>query len=110
MDYLLISLRNNIMENNKREEIISLYDLYYNLLTDKQRDYFEEYYFSDLSISEIAINFDISRNGVHDQLKRVVANLYSFEEKLGLLKKIEKINNLEIDDNIKSEIIDIIKE
>ena len=93
------------MENNKREEIISLYDLYYNLLTDKQRDYFEEYYFSDLSISEIAINFDISRNGVHDQLKRVVANLYSFEEKLGLLKKIEKINNLEIDDNIKSEII-----
>ncbi len=98
------------MENNKREEIISLYDLYYNLLTDKQRDYFEEYYFSDLSISEIAINFDISRNGVHDQLKRVVANLYSFEEKLGLLKKIEKINNLEIDDNIKSEIIDIIKE
>ena len=48
------------MENNKREEIISLYDLYYNLLTDKQRDYFEEYYFSDLSISEIAINFDIS--------------------------------------------------
>ena len=110
MDYLLISLRNNIMENNKREEIISLYDLYYNLLTDKQRDYFEEYYFSDLSISEIAINFDISRNGVHDQLKRAVANLYSFEEKLGLLKKIEKINNLEIDDNIKSEIIDIIKE
>ena len=98
------------MENNKREEIISLYDLYYNLLTDKQRDYFEEYYFSDLSISEIAINFDISRNGVQDQLKRVVANLYSFEEKLGLLKKIEKINNLEIDDNIKSEIIDIIKE
>ncbi|MBQ9519917.1 MAG: hypothetical protein IJR67_00370 [Acholeplasmatales bacterium] len=98
------------MENNKREEIISLYDLYYNLLTDKQRDYFEEYYFSDLSISEIAINFDISRNGVHDQLKRAVANLYSFEEKLGLLKKIEKINNLEIDDNIKSEIIDIIKE
>ena len=63
------------MENNKRQEIISLYDLYYNLLTDKQRDYFEEYYFSDLSISEIAINFDISRNGVHDQLKRVVANL-----------------------------------
>ena len=110
MDYLLISLRNNIMENNKREEIISLYDLYYNLLTDKQRDYFEEYYFSDLSISEIAINFDISRNGVHDQLKRAVANLYSFEEKLGLLKKIEKINNLEIDDNIKSEIIDIIKD
>jgi predicted DNA-binding protein YlxM (UPF0122 family) len=93
-----------------RELICGLYDLYSNLLTEKQKNYFEDYYFSDLSISEIAINFDISRNGVHDQLKRVVANLYSFEEKLGLLKKIEKINNLEIDDNIKSEIIDIIKE
>ena len=94
----------------ERDRIISLYDIYSNLLTEKQKNYFEDYYFSDLSISEIAINFDISRNGVHDQLKRVVANLYSFEEKLGLLKKIEKINNLEIDDNIKSEIIDIIKE
>ena len=36
-----------------------LYDLYGCLLTDKQREYFEEYYFNNLSFSEIADNFDI---------------------------------------------------
>ena len=47
------------MEIQKREELIELYDLYYELLTDKQKDYFEEYYFIDLSITEIALNHEI---------------------------------------------------
>ncbi|MDE7213906.1 MAG: DNA-binding protein, partial [Anaeroplasmataceae bacterium] len=59
------------MTFEKREEIISLYDAYGLLLTDKQRDYFESYYFDDLSISEIASNFEVSRNAVFDQIKRV---------------------------------------
>ena len=44
------------MSIDNRVELIELYDLYFELLTDKQKEYFEEYYFDDLSIGEIALN------------------------------------------------------
>ena len=97
------------MELEIRENIIRLYDLYQNLLTEKQRLYFEDYYFSDLSISEIADNYNISRNGVHDQIKRTVNELNELEEKLKLNEKINKICKLDIDDDNKKNIIDILK-
>ena len=87
-----------------------LYDLYGDLLTDKQKKYFEDYYFSDLSISEIASNYNISRNGVHDQLKRVVNSLNEYEKLLRLKAKFDNINELKIDDRIKSTIMSILKE
>ena len=98
------------MEINKREEIIELYDIYGSLLTDKQRMYFEEYYFMDLSLQEIADNYEISKNGVFDQIKRTIHTLELYEDKLMLSKKIDKIKSLNIDDNIKEEILMIIKE
>ncbi|HIT44009.1 TPA: hypothetical protein IAA91_04155 [Candidatus Avacholeplasma faecigallinarum] len=94
----------------KREELIELYDLYCSLLTDKQKNYFEEYYFLDLSISEIAINHEISRNGVFDQIKRVSILLMDYEEKLKLKSKIDQIAQLQIKDEIKEEVINILKE
>ena len=97
------------MELEIRENIIRLYDLYQNLLTEKQRLYFEDYYFSDLSLSEIALNYNISRNGVHDQIKRTVNELNELEEKLKLNEKINKISKLDIDDDNKKNIIDILK-
>ena len=97
------------MELEIRENIIRLYDLYQNLLTEKQRLYFEDYYFSDLSISEIADNYNISRNGVHDQIKRTVNELNELEEKLKLNEKINKISKLDINDDNKKDIIDILK-
>ncbi len=48
------------MTLEKREEIIRLYDTYGCLLTDKQKNYFEAYYFDDLSISEISTNHEVS--------------------------------------------------
>ena len=96
------------MEN--REEIIELYDLYSNLLTEKQRNYFEDYYYMDLSISEISENYSISRNGVYDQIKKVVNTLKKIEEALKLKERIDKIENLNIDTDIKNKIIDILKE
>lgn len=98
------------MENQKREELIALYDLYGNLLTDKQKSYFEDYYFMDLSITEIAENYGISRNGVFDQLKRVNKLLEEYEEKLNLLSKYSKIESLNIDESDKSQILSILKE
>ena len=55
------------MQPDSREYLIELYDLYQRLLTEKQQMYFESYYFLDLSLSEIAENYNISRNGVYDQ-------------------------------------------
>ena len=94
----------------ERDLIIELYDLYSNLLTEKQKNYFEDYYFMDLSISEIAINYSISRNGVYDQLKRVVDALKKYESELKLKEKLDKISKLDIDDNTKNLVLDIFKE
>ena len=97
------------MTFEKREELIALYDTYKELLTDKQRQYFEEYYFDDLSISEIAINHDVSRNAVFDQVKRVASNLVEYEDRLKLVKKINKIQDLNINEDILNNILDILK-
>ena len=98
------------MELEKREKLIELYDLYNSLLTEKQKNYFENYYFDDLSISEIALNYNISRNGVYDQLKRVENSLLEYEDKLNLAKKIFKIESLNELEFTKENILNIIKE
>ena len=66
--------------------LINLYDIYQELLTDKQKSYFESYYYDNYSITEISENFNVSRNAVHDQLKRTVSKLNDLEEKLNLEK------------------------
>ena len=98
------------MTFEKREEIIELYDVYGLLLTDKQRTYFESYYFDDLSITEIASNLEVSRNAVFDQLKRVSQILIEYEDKLKLVEKISKIEKLKIEESLKEEILNILKE
>lgn len=64
-----------------------LYDLYGDLLTKKQRDYFEEYYFRNLSFSEISENYDVSRNAAFKQVHIVIEKLEEYESKLQLFKK-----------------------
>ena len=98
------------METKERDRIIELYDIYSNLLTDKQRAYFEDYYYSDLSISEIAESYNISRNGVHDQLKRVIHSLNEYEECLKLKEKMDSIKNLNLDKETIDVILNILKE
>lgn len=87
--------------------ISNLYDYYQILLTDKQRQYFEDYYFNNLSLSEISDNYGISRNAVHKQLKEAENKLNDYESKLKLYekrKKIEKVINDIKDDNLKEEL------
>ncbi len=93
-----------------RELISSLYDLYGNLLTDKQKNYFEDYYFMDLSLAEIAENNNVSRNAVFDQIKRTVNTLMEIEEKVKLNEKIEKVQSIDFDFSLKEKIISILKE
>ncbi len=69
-----------------------LLDFYGNLLPDKQLDMMEQYYGDDLSLSEIAENSGITRQGVHDNIKRAAIELKQYEEKLGLLKRFSDIS------------------
>lgn len=64
-----------------------LYDLYERLLTDKQKKYFEDYYFHNLSFAEMANNYGISRNAAFKQVHIVTDKLREYEEKIGLYKK-----------------------
>ena len=92
---------------NDVEYIVILYDYYGELFNLKQKKYFEEYYFDNLSLAEISENEDISRNAIHKSIKSVVSKLYEYEDKLKLYdrdKKIKKIINKIDDDNIKKEL------
>ena len=64
-----------------------LYDFYGELLTEHQRQIYEARVFDNLSLSEIAQDFEISRQGVHDLIKRCDKILQGYEEKLHLLQK-----------------------
>ena len=77
-----------------REYIIILYDYYGELLNDNQKEYFENYYFDNLSLQEISENENKSRNAIHKSIKSVVNKLYEYEEKLNLYKKNEQIKKL----------------
>lgn len=71
-----------------------LYDIYGSLLTEKQRTYFEEYYFKNLSLSELASIYNISRNAIHKQLKETIKRLETYEENLKLSKKNKMLEEL----------------
>jgi predicted DNA-binding protein YlxM (UPF0122 family) len=79
---------------DKNYKIAMLLDVYGNMLTEKQRDVIELYYDEDYSLSEIAEHEKITRQGVHDSIKRGEQQLYELEEKLGLADKIMHINKL----------------
>ena len=93
------------------EELVyysDLYDLYKNLLTDKQRGYFEDYYFKNLSLSEISEKYGVSRNAVHNQVKIVKDLLEQYEEKLMLKEKFDKIEEIIDGSSVGEKISDIL--
>lgn len=97
------------MEN--RDYIIILYDFYGELFNEKQREYFEDYYFNNLSLAEIGNNYNVSRNAVNKVIHGVVDKLNFYEEKLGLYRKnkiICDIINKEQDDDIKMKLKELI--
>ena len=68
-------------------QISLLFDFHGELLTEKQKNIYRMYYDDDLSLSEIALELDISRQAVRDQLKRTEKILKEYEEKLNLVEK-----------------------
>jgi hypothetical protein len=72
---------------DKRTYLTLLYDYYGDLFNEHQRTYFEDYYFQNLSLGEIAENNDVSRNAIHKVIKNVEEKLIEYETKLKLFEK-----------------------
>lgn len=71
----------------KNVKVSMLLSIYGKLLTEKQYDVLDNYYNSDLSLSEIAENTGITRQAVRDNIKKGENKLFEFEEKLEIMKK-----------------------
>lgn len=78
----------------EREYYIILYDLYSSLFSVKQKEYFEDYYFNNLSLSEISENVGVSRNAIHKSIKSIEKKLLFYEDNLKLYKKNLELNNI----------------
>ena len=92
-------------EMGKNLDMTLLLDFYGDMLTDKQRTFISYYYNDDLSLSEIAANEGITRQGVRDAIKRAEAQLVGMEERLGLVTRFENMKSglgeiIEVSDEI----------
>ena len=90
------------MENIVKQAL--LYDFYGELLTEHQKNVYEDYILNDIGLSEIANEKGISRQGVHDLVKRCGKTLEGYEEKLHLVEKflkakeeVAKVNELALE-------------
>lgn len=90
-------------------EAIELYEIYSPLLSDKQREIFEYYYFEDMSIIEIADIFEVSKNAVFKSLKTINSKNEKFEENLKVLSNRKENIRLLKENDINEQIIQLIK-
>ena len=85
----------------EREQIIELYELYKGLLTEKQKKYFENYYYEDLSLNEIADNNKVTKSLVSKIINNTIKKIIHYEEVLNINYKENKLKKVlnEIKDN-----------
>ena len=100
------------MDLVKREYHISLFDIYKELLTEKQQEYFVLYYYEDYTLSEIAESKNVSRNAVFDQIKKVINIIENYEEKLKIYTTRGELENFsnKLSTDLQNELLSIIKE
>lgn len=75
---------------NQAYRMAMLFDFYGDLLTERQREFYDLYYNDDLSLAEIAENYAISRQGVRDTIVRAERTLEDVEEKTGLIRRFHR--------------------
>lgn len=90
-----------------REYILNLYEIYKELFTERERDYFENYYYEDYSFQEIADNYEVSKSYASKFVNSIQDKLIKYESALNILDKnnklreiIELIDSQEIKDKI----------
>ena len=89
---------------------VELFDYYGDLFTEKQKEYFIDYYFNNYSLQEISENNGVSRNAVHKNLKDILKKLDYYEDKLKLYKNKKIVMKLleSVDEDIKNKIEELI--
>lgn len=111
------SMISKVIEMEKFVEQSLLYDFYGELLTERQKRVFEDVVLNDYSLSEVAADLEISRQGVHDMIKRCNTILDGYESKLHLVEKflhikekVNEIHDLTEDKKVKQLAHDILEE
>ena len=107
-DLLLIKRQLEILKVIKHRNILTLYEIYKNLLNDREREYFENYYFEDYSLQEIADNFKVSKSYVGKFLNGIEDKLNNYEESLNINSKNNKIRELIKDSDLKDKIEELL--
>ena len=74
--------------------LTNLYEYYKELLTDKERTYFEDYYYDNLTMEEIADENEISKNAISKTIKEVKNKLFDYESKLKLQANYDAIKSV----------------
>lgn len=93
---------------NTREYMLSLYEIYKSLLSTKEREYFEYYYYEDYSLQEIADNFKVSKSYVGKFLNGIEEKLNNYEESLSLNSRNNKIRDLVKNSDLKDKIEELL--
>ena len=78
---------------NQTYRMTMLFDFYGELLTERQKEFFDLYYNEDLSLAEIAENAGISRQGVRDVIVRAEGIMQEVEDKTGLIRRFEAMRS-----------------
>ena len=90
---------------NQAYRMALLYDFYGDMLTDRQKEFYDLYYNEDLSLAEIAENYGITRQGVRDVIVRAEAYMTEIEDKTGLIRRfLQMRQHLESIESAASEI------
>lgn len=76
---------------NQTYRMTLLFDFYGDLLTDRQKEFYDLYYNEDLSLAEIAENYGITRQGVRDVIVRAEEILTDVEDKTGIIRRFHKM-------------------
>ena len=78
----------------EREKILAIYEVYKELLSERERDYFENYYVEDYNLQEIADNYEVSKSYVGKYINEIEEKLNNYENKLKIVEKFEKIRKI----------------
>ena len=86
-NFTFYSVRRDPIVKSQAYRMALLFDFYGDMLTDRQKEFYDLYYNEDLSLSEIAENYGISRQGVRDVIVRAEAALTELEDKTGIIRR-----------------------
>lgn len=88
--------------------LINLFDIYGDLFTEKQKEYFIDYYFNNYTLQEISENNNVTRNAIHKSIKETEEKLLFYEKTLKIYEKNNKIKELIKGSDLKDKIEEIL--